>query len=160
MSPASWRRSPVSTRSRNTRHAPDWSGLRAEALEILQREDRLQQIVKLVGPDVLPDSQRLILFAAELLKDGFLTQSAFDANDMYCSPARQTALLRLILGLYRQAREIIQRGAPLLRIQQLPSVPGIVRAKSAFGNDALAGLEKLEQDVTRELATLAREYQK
>ena len=142
------------------RHAPDWSGLRAEALEILQREDRLQQIVKLVGPDVLPDSQRLILFAAELLKDGFLTQSAFDANDMYCSPARQTALLRLILGLYRQAREIIQRGAPLLRIQQLPSVPGIVRAKSAFGNDALAGLEKLEQDVSRELATLAREYQK
>ena len=142
------------------RHAPDWSALRAEALEILQREERLQQIVKLVGPDVLPDSQRLILFAAELLKDGFLTQSAFDANDMYCSPARQTALLRLILGLYRQAREIIQRGAPLLRIQQLPSVPGIVRAKSAFGNDALAGLEKLEQDVSRELATLAREYQK
>ena len=142
------------------RHAPDWSALRAEALEILQREERLQQIVKLVGPDVLPDSQRLILFAAELLKDGFLTQSAFDANDMYCSPARQTALLRLILGLYRQAREIIQHGAPLLRIQQLPSVPGIVRAKSAFGNDALAGLEQLEQDVTRELATLAREYQK
>ena len=142
------------------RHAPDWSTLRAEALEILQREERLQQIVKLVGPDVLPDSQRLILFTAEQLKDGFLTQSAFDANDMYCSPARQTALLRLILGLYRQAREIIQHGAPLLRIQQLPSVPGIVRAKSAFGNDALAGLEQLEQDVARELATLAREYQK
>ena len=142
------------------RHAPDWSTLRAEALEILQREDRLQQIVKLVGPDVLPDSQRLILFAAELLKDGFLTQSAFDENDMYCTPVRQTALLRLILGLYRRAREIIQHGAPLLRIQQLPGVPGIVRAKSAFGNEAVDGLVKLEQELARQLEALAGEYQK
>ena len=142
------------------RQAPDWSALRAEALEILQREDRLQQIVKLVGPDVLPDSQRLILFAAELLKDGFLTQNAFDANDMYCTPVRQTALLRLILGLYRRAREIIQHGAPLLRIQQLPGVQGIVRAKSAFGNEAVDGLVKLEQELARQLEALAGEYQK
>jgi len=142
------------------RQAPDWSALRAEALEILQREDRLQQIVKLVGPDVLPDLQRLILFAAELLKDGFLTQSAFDDNDMYCTPVRQTALLRLILGLYRRAREIIQHGAPLLRIQQLPGVPGIVRAKSAFGNEAVDGLVKLEQELARQLEALAGEYQK
>ena len=52
--------------------SPDWNELRTEALTLLQREDRLQQIVKLVGPDVLPDSQRLILFIAEIFKDGFL----------------------------------------------------------------------------------------
>jgi hypothetical protein len=73
---------------------------------------------------------------------------------------RQTALLRLILGLYRRAREIIQHGAPLLRIQQLPGVPGIVRAKSAFGNEAVDGLVKLEQELARELEALAGEYQK
>ena len=49
-----------------------------------------------------PDSQRLILFIAEIMKDGFLAQSAFDEKDMYCAPDRQVALLRIILMLYRQ----------------------------------------------------------
>jgi V/A-type H+-transporting ATPase subunit A len=142
------------------RRAPDWSELRTEAISVLQREDRLQQIVKLVGPDVLPDSQRLILFIAELLKDGFLTQNAFDEKDMYCSPERQMTLLRIIMTLYRKGRDIIQGGALLLKLQQLPSVPRIMRAKSAFGNDELAGLGKLEEDLIQELGALAREHQK
>ena len=90
------------------KQAPDWSELRTEALTLLQREDRLQQIVKLVGPDVLPETQRLILFVAEILKDGFLAQSAFDEKDMYCTPERQIALLRIMLTLYRKGRELIQ----------------------------------------------------
>ena len=81
--------------------SPDWSEMRTEALTLLQREDRLQQIVNLVGPDTLPDSQRLILFIAEIFKDGFLSQSAFDETDMYCSPERQVVLLRIILILRR-----------------------------------------------------------
>ena len=67
--------------------------LRTEVITLLQREDRLQQIVRLVGPDVLPESQRLILFVAEIVKDGFLALSAFDEKDAYCAPARQVALL-------------------------------------------------------------------
>ena len=68
---------------------PDWRApARARRIDILQQEDRLQQIVKLVGPDVLPDTQRLILFIAELLKNGFLQQNAFDEVDMYCRARR------------------------------------------------------------------------
>ncbi len=137
--------------------SPDWSELRTEALTLLQREDRLQQIVKLVGPEVLPDAQRLILFIAELLKNGFLAQSAFDANDMYCTPERQVALLRLILILYRKGRELIQAGVPLERVRSLPCLPQVLRAKSAFGNTQLDGLAALEQRVQDELATLAKE---
>ncbi len=140
--------------------APDWHQLREEAINILQREDRLQQIVKLVGPDVLPDSQRLILFVAEMLKDGFLTQNAFDEKDMYCTPARQMMLLRLILGLYLKGRDLIQRGAPLLKLQQLPVVPQIMRAKSTYSNEELVELAQLEADLTRQLDALAHEYQK
>jgi V/A-type H+-transporting ATPase subunit A len=142
------------------RRAPDWQELRAEAISVLQREDRLQQIVKLVGPDVLPDSQRLILFVAELLKDGFLTQDAFDKKDTYCTPERQMALLRMILTLYRRGREIILASAPLLKVQQLACVPLVMRAKAAFGNDEMAGLAELEARVNQELDALAREYQK
>ncbi len=140
------------------RRSPEWSQLRQAAIDVLQREDRLQQIVQLVGPDVLPDHQRLILLTAEILKDGFLTQSAFDAKDMYCHPDRQLALLRLVLLLHRRAAAAIQGGAPLARIRDLPCVARVVRAKSAYGNDELAALLALEQDVTRELDELAGEY--
>jgi len=140
--------------------APDWNELRTEAMTVLQREDRLQQIVRLVGPDVLPDSQRLILFIAELFKDGFLTQSAYDEVDSYCSPDRQVALLRLILMLYRRGRNLVHAGAPLVRLREMKCVPDVVRAKAAHGNDKLDELKALESRVNAELDALEKEYLK
>jgi V/A-type H+-transporting ATPase subunit A len=138
--------------------APDWIELRTEALTLLQREERLQQIVKLVGPDVLPDGQRLILFIAEIMKDGFITQSAFDEKDAYCTPERQIALLRIILMLYRRARDLIQDGVPLAQIRGLACVPQVLRAKSVFGNDDMEKLAELEQRVTEEIEGLTKEH--
>ena len=140
------------------KQSPDWSEIRIEALTLLQREDRLQQIVKLVGPDALPDSQRLILFIAEILKDGFLAQSAFDENDMYCAPERQMALMRIILTLYRRGRDLIQAGAPLARLRRMACVPQVVRAKSALGT--AAQLAELQTSVGAELDALAKEFAK
>ncbi len=140
-------------------HSSEWNVLRTETIKLLQREDRLQQIVKLVGPDVLPESQRLVLFVAELIKDGFLTQSAFDEKDMYCSPERQMALLRLITTVYKKGCEVIEAGAPLLKIHQLEVMPKIMRAKSSFGNDELAKLFELETELHQELDALKHEYQ-
>jgi V/A-type H+-transporting ATPase subunit A len=91
--------------------------------------------------------QRLILFIAEIMKDGFITQSAFDENDMYCTPERQIALLRIILMLYRKSRDLIQEGVPLTRIRGLGCVPQVMRAKAAFGNTDMEKLTELEQRV-------------
>jgi V/A-type H+/Na+-transporting ATPase subunit A len=140
--------------------AADWNEMRTEAMTVLQREDRLQQIVKLVGPDVLPDTQRLILFISEIFKDGFLTQSAFDDKDAYCSPERQVALLRVILTLYRRGRDLVGAGMPLVRLRELPCVTQVVRAKSFIGNDEMAAMKALEAQVNQELDGLAREYLK
>jgi V/A-type H+-transporting ATPase subunit A len=139
------------------KQTPEWSALRTEALTLLQREERLQQIVKLVGPDVLPDSQKLILFVAEILKDGFLTQSAFDEKDAYCTPARQVALLRMILTLHRRGRDLIQAGVPLARVRSLACVPQLLRAKSALGNTELDQLAELERRGGDELDALGKE---
>jgi V/A-type H+-transporting ATPase subunit A len=139
------------------KRAADWNELRTEALTLLQREDRLQQIVKLVGPDVLPDSQRLILFVAEIFKDGFLAQSAFDEKDMFCTPERQMALLRMILTLYRRGGDLIQAGVPLGNIRALASIPALLRAKSAFGNEELEKLTELEKQLGDELDALAKQ---
>ena len=140
--------------------SPDWEDLRTEALTLLQREDRLQQIVKLVGPDVLPDSQRLILFIAEILKDGFLAQSAFDENDMYCSPDKQVALLRLILSLYRRGRDLIQLGVPLAKIRGMDCVADVLRAKAAFGNKELYKVGELAKRLGDETHELEHQYGK
>jgi len=138
--------------------APEWQELRAEAMAVLQREERLQQIVQLVGPDVLPDTQRLVLFVAEILKDGFLTQSAFDEKDMYCSPKRQVALLGLIMTLYRRGRDLIQAGAPLAELRALPCVAEIVRAKSMFGNEELEALNAFGVRVAADLDAFGKKY--
>jgi V/A-type H+/Na+-transporting ATPase subunit A len=140
------------------KQAPDWGELRTEALTLLQREERLQQIVKLVGSDVLPDTQRLILFIAEIMKDGFLAQSAFDENDMYCTPERQITLLRIILTLYRRGRDLIQTGVPLARLRELACVPQVMRAKSTIGNHEPDKLAELEKRVSDELDALAKEF--
>jgi V/A-type H+/Na+-transporting ATPase subunit A len=137
---------------------PNWSQWRTEALALLQREERLQQIVKLVGPDVLPDSQKLILLVAEVLKDGFLSQSAFDPKDMFCAPERQMALLRIILTLYRRGEELIQAGVPLARVRSVPGLARLLRAKSAFGNDEMDKLADLEKSLAEELDSLAKEF--
>ncbi len=138
------------------KRSPDWTELRTEALTLLQREDRLQQIVKLVGPDVLPDAQRLILFVAELMKDGFLAQSAFDENDMYCAPERQIALLRMILNFYRKAREVILTGVPLSKVRGMACVPQLLRAKSAFSGVEAAKIAELERRISAEFAALTK----
>jgi V/A-type H+-transporting ATPase subunit A len=138
--------------------APGWGRLRAEAMAVLQREERLQQIVKLVGPDVLPDTQRWVLFTASLLRDGFLAQNAFDEKDMFCSPPRQMALLRMVLHVHRRGEALVRAGAPLVRLRELASMSRVVRARSTYGNEDMEGLEELEQQLIQELEELATEY--
>jgi V/A-type H+-transporting ATPase subunit A len=72
---------------------PDWAELRQEMLELLQKEAKLQQVVKLVGADVLPDSQRIILEVCTLFKNIFLQQSAYDQIDTYSTIQKQVKML-------------------------------------------------------------------
>ena len=135
---------------------PEWSQLRNAALSLLQQEDKLQQIVKLVGPDVLPDSQRLILLVCEIIKTGLLQQSAFDKADMYCAPAKQMGLLRAMLRFYDRGKDFITKGGGLADVRSLALVQELVRAKSTVANDDAAGLKKLLVRVEHEFDELER----
>jgi V/A-type H+-transporting ATPase subunit A len=138
---------------------PHWEAVRSEAIEILQREDKLQQIVKLVGPDVLPDSQRLLLATAEIIKVGFLQQNAFDDVDMFCAPRKQTAMLDAMLEFHRRAARVIDNGAPLVRVTELPCRVALMRAKSSVRNDDEAAQAALKQSVINDFAPLEAQYQ-
>jgi V/A-type H+-transporting ATPase subunit A len=137
---------------------PEWRALRAKAIDTLQKEDRLQQIVKLVGPDVLPDTQRMVLLASELLKDGFLQQNAFDEVDMYCAPEKQIRLLRTMLRVLDRGLQVIDRGASILRVRALPCLQKIIRAKSTIPNDRLDELDALDREVRDQFDALEKEF--
>ncbi|NQT53731.1 V-type ATP synthase subunit A, partial [bacterium] len=137
---------------------PQWPRLRQQLMELLQREDQLQQIVKLVGPDVLPDSHRLVLLVAEMTKNGFLQQNAFDEVDMYAAPAKQAGLLRLLVEFYERASRIIDKGAPLVRIRELSCIQDIVRARSTVPNDKPEQLAAIEERMRSQLDALERSY--
>ena len=114
---------------------PDWQALRDAAAQILEQASRLEQLVRLVGAQALPDRQRWILDAARLLKEGFLQQNALHPVDAYCVPAKQVALLRFFVELYQSGQQAIESGAPLTRIRQLLDVRRLVQIKETVPND-------------------------
>jgi V/A-type H+-transporting ATPase subunit A len=139
---------------------PDWHAVRESAMELLKREQRLAQIVKLIGPDALPDNQRLVLLTAETIKNGFLQQNAYDDVDMFCVPDKQVRILKLIMEFHARALDIIRLGAPLLKIRALPVLEKIVRAKSQISNEDAAALPALEAELGTQMDELARSYRR
>jgi V/A-type H+-transporting ATPase subunit A len=138
---------------------PAWSDLRNEVMAILQQESQLQEIVRLVGPDTLPDAQRFVLLVARYIKEAFLQQNALDPVDAYTPPAKQMALLHLLIHLSHRGQEIIARGAPVGRIQNEVTVwPQLVRAKADVPNDDLSALDALRQQLDTELDRIAGDY--
>jgi V/A-type H+-transporting ATPase subunit A len=136
----------------------DWMELRTRAMEILNEEDRLSQIVKLVGPDALPDEQRLILETARLLREGFLQQNALDAVDAYSPVEKQIRMLQLILHFHGRAGEIVRRGAPIAVIHDLPVVDSLIRMKTLVPNDRLADLDGLQKNIDQQMDNLEADY--
>lgn len=137
---------------------PRWSEIRLEALELLKNEQRLQQIVRLIGPDALPDEKRIILTVADMIKNGFLQQSAFDQVDMYSVPEKQIAILVLIMDYYKRGLAVIKSGAPLVKVISLPVKDEIVRLKSSVANDKLEMLKDVEKNLDEQMSELERLY--
>ena len=107
----------------------DWRANRDEAMVLLQEESELQEIVQLVGPDALPDSQQVTLQTARMLREDFLQQNAFDDVDTYCPPAKQADMLRIILLFNKEAQNAIARGGDIKKLESLPIKDEIARMK-------------------------------
>ncbi|GAB1481705.1 hypothetical protein MASR2M78_05200 [Treponema sp.] len=118
----------------------------------------MAEIVRLIGPDALPDDQRLILLSADLIKNGFLQQNTFDDIDMYCAPSKQVRLLELIMAFHEKALECIKLGAPLMKINSLPIRERLARLKGEIANDDEKGLVEFEHEMHASLEQLERSY--
>ena len=137
---------------------PLWHQLRQQALDLLKSEQKLEQIVRLIGPDALPPQQRLVLKVAEMIKNGFLQQNAFDDIDKYCSIEKQILILELIMEYYRRADAVIKRGALLMRVTNLPVCDELVRIKMQYSNDQIDKIEEIRGRLDEQLGELERAY--
>ncbi|MEG1730322.1 MAG: V-type ATP synthase subunit A [Oscillospiraceae bacterium] len=96
-----------------TNFGPGFTEMRQRVIDILGLESSLMEIVKLIGADVLPDDQKLIIETAKVLRQGYLQQNAFHKTDTYMPPALQMTMLRVILHLYDQAKALTEKSIPL-----------------------------------------------
>ena len=136
----------------------EWIEDRREIMDLLLREVKLQQVVKLVGPDALPDSQRFILDACNLFREAFLQQNAFDDIDRYSTIEKQVRMLHIILTYWRRGSAAIKRGITLVKLRKLKVYQDIVKMKFSVPNDDLSALNKIEARLERSMDQMESIY--
>ncbi len=110
--------------------ATDWNDITAEALKILQIENELEEIVKLVGMDALSASDRLTLEVARSVREDFLQQNAFNIDDSYSPLQKQYKLLKAILAYNEKSKKAIEQGADIELLSNIPVRETIGRLKA------------------------------
>ncbi len=129
----------------------DWKEMRDVTMYLLQKEVELQEIVQLVGPDALPESEKVILEVTRMIREDFLQQSAYHEIDSFCPLEKQYWMLKVILNFYDRASEAMNRGVALNKILKLPLKPEIGRMKE------LADVEKIKNfigEIDKNIAAL------
>jgi V/A-type H+/Na+-transporting ATPase subunit A len=126
----------------------DWYDLRAESYNILQREDTLKEIVRLLGPEALPDEEKLVLEVARMIKIGLLQQSSFDKVDTYCGPEKQLKLVKLMVNFHKEAQRALKEGASLPDIRAMPIITTLLKAKFEVPDDQVNKLDDISKDMS------------
>ncbi|NYT05018.1 MAG: V-type ATP synthase subunit A [Methanomicrobiales archaeon] len=127
----------------------DWDLLRVRMMNTLQKESELEEIVQLVGSDVLPENDRLVMLMAEMIRESYLVQNAFHAVDTFCSPAKQYAMMKTILAFHEFAEKGISRGGTVDAVATLPVRTRIAR----MGSIPDAGLDAEMRAISEEMAS-------
>jgi len=120
----------------------EWGRLREKALDILQREDELKEIVRLVGPEALSPTQRLLLTIARSLREDFLMQNALHPVDTFSSLEKTFQMVRVILALYDRLGELLRSGTPYSKLEEHPLFDKIARFRYTRDEDVVKEIER------------------
>ena len=120
---------------------------RNQIVYLLSQESSLMEIVKLIGGDVLPDDQKLILEIAKVIRVGFLQQNAFHKDDTCVPMEKQFKMMEIILYLYRKSRSLISMGMPMSVLKVDPIFDQVIAIKYDVPNDNLALLDEYKTKI-------------
>ena len=135
--------------------APDYPELRDALAELLQKEQSLQEIVQLVGPDALQDAERLVIEVGRIIREDFLQQNAYHEVDAYCSMPKAYGIMRMILSFYKEAEAAIRRGVSIDEVLALPVLERIGRARYTPEADFPRYLEETLKEIEGAFKALA-----
>ena len=128
----------------------EWSGLRVEAMSLLEEEDQLREVVRLVGIDALSKEERMVLETAKSLREDFLHQNAFHEIDTYASMEKQFKMLKTIVRFHHLGMDALKKGAPMNELFNLPVREQIARMR--YLEEAQIGqIDKLEDTIKEQI---------
>jgi V/A-type H+-transporting ATPase subunit A len=133
---------------------PAWGERRARAVGLLAEADRVQAVAELVGAASLPDHQRVLLLTGRLLREAVLQQSALSDNDTWSAPAKQAALLAMVLDIHDRAADLVRRGTPAARIEDL-DLSDAARARDRAGPEDVASVAYTRDELLARMDALA-----
>jgi V/A-type H+-transporting ATPase subunit A len=136
--------------------APDWPELRKEAMALLQREAELLEIVRLVGPDALPEADRATLEVTRVIREDFLMQHAYHPVDSYCPPEKMYLMLKTILYFNRKVKEAISSGIALSEIVRLPIKEDLARMKLIHYDKVKESIGEIMMKIDEQLGSLIK----
>jgi V/A-type H+-transporting ATPase subunit A len=127
---------------------------RNEIMTLLAEDNKLMEIVKLVGSDILPDSQKLVLETAKIVRSGYLQQNAYNEVDTYVPLKKQALMLKAILLYYSLAKAKIESGITFAKISDCPAGELLIRMKYDIKNENLEAFSELENNISRAFEAL------
>lgn len=133
---------------------------RAELLALLQEETKLLEIVKLIGSDILPDEQKLILETAKVIRQGFLQQNAYHENDTYVPVKKQYYMMDTILILYHESKKLVEKNIPVSVIRKTGIFDEVIRMKYSIDNENMKGFDELTEKIHSILSKINDDYGK
>lgn len=137
--------------------SPRFPQVRTEIISLLSQENELMEIVKLIGSDILPEEQRLIIESARVIRVGFLQQNAFHEIDTYVPLEKQFLMMDAILYLHHGCQELIAAGLPLSQIVKTGIFDKVIRMKYNIPNDQLTLVDALKAEIDQTLAQIKKE---
>jgi len=127
---------------------------RQELSSILAEENKLMEIVKLMGSDVLPDDQKLIIEVAKLVRVGYLQQNAFHPDDTYVPLEKQLKMMEVILYLYKRGKEVVSAGKPIRLIMETGIFDHVIKMKYDVPNANLALFDDYYKKIDEAIASI------
>lgn len=132
----------------------EWEKMRNEAMRLLQKESELEEIVQLVGPDALPESDRAILGGAKIIREDFLMQNAFHKADTYCPSKKQYEMLRIMLKFNEMSSKVVKEGVPAEMIEAMPIRDRLARMGTTPDAEYLKRFEEIEKEMDSQFKTI------